>query len=352
MQFNEILDKDGVENISSVTNISIANLNFLGEEDFANLSRVKALGFLLILEREYKDIDVSSLRERVKVYFEEHKPADENVVMISQDRINDNGFSFFKWFIVALLLGGGLYFYTQGQLDGLVENIEDKKDFFDDNKALESNVTDEEAKNVSVDTSQSEPIAIATPIAPTQKKISLNGEMSKNELNSTISKGNSTHSGNKTESVVSKALSTPHVTAVTEAQQSAESVVQEVVADAKTVVAKTVKSVVNENSESEIMPLPAISTITVNPTRGMLWYGFINLDTKKRREFMKKVSTPFDIKGGRWLLVTGHGYVDIVSDLETIELADRNKHYFYIDSAEIRTLTKREFRSMNGRRGW
>ena len=84
----------------------------------------------------------------------------------------------------------------------------------------------------------------------------------------------------------------------------------------------------------------------------MLWYGFINLDTKKKREFMKKVSTPFDIKDGRWLLVTGHGYVDIVSDIETLELADRNKHYFYIDSHELRVLSKQEFRAMNGRRGW
>ena len=84
----------------------------------------------------------------------------------------------------------------------------------------------------------------------------------------------------------------------------------------------------------------------------MLWFGFINLDTKQRKEFMKKVSTPFDINDGRFLLVTGHGFVDIVSELKTVEVADRNKHYFYIDSKEIRALTQKEFRDMNGRRGW
>lgn len=346
MQFNEIVDKDGVEKVSSITNISVANLEYLVAEDFENLNRVKSLGFLLILEREYKDIDVSALRERVKLYFEEHKPADENVVMISQDRIGENGFSFFKWFIVFALLAGGYYFYAQGKLDGLVKNIEDKKDFFDDNKALESNVTDAEAKNVSVQRdNKAEPIAIATPIAPTEKKISLNGEMSKSDLNSTIITANeANNSQNGINSVVSKVLE------VSEAQKSAESVVQEVVEDAEVVVEQTVESVVSETET--VVAVSAISTITVNPTRGMLWYGFINLDTKKRREFMKKVSTPFDIKDGRWLLVTGHGYVDIVSDLETIELADRNKHYFYIDSTEIRTLSRKEFRAMNGRRGW
>ena len=67
---------------------------------------------------------------------------------------------------------------------------------------------------------------------------------------------------------------------------------------------------------------------------------------------MKKTSTPFDIEGARWLLVTGHGYVHIVSDINTIELADSKKHYFYIDSKEVKTLSRREFRKMNGRRGW
>jgi len=84
----------------------------------------------------------------------------------------------------------------------------------------------------------------------------------------------------------------------------------------------------------------------------MLWYGFINLDTKKRREFMKKVSTPFSINDGTWLLVTGHGYVDIVSDAKTIEKADNKKHYFYIDKSDIKEINKKEFRKLNGHRGW
>ena len=335
MQLNEIIDKEGVEKLSLLTNISIDNLNNLVEENFEKLTRVKSLGFLLILEREYKDIDVSSLRERVKVYFEENKPADENVVMISKDSIQGNNFSFFKWFIVLALLGGGWYLYTQGKLDGVLKNIEEKKDFFDDNKALESNVTEKEANNVVIESSNEEPITIATPVAPVEKKITLISTEHENEENASILEVNST------------------TVLTTEAEQSAESIVQEVIESAEEVVKKTVEEVVTaEANETTEAPVTAISTITINPTRGTLWFGFINLDSKKKREFMKKTSTPFDIKGGRWLLVTGHGYVDIVSDVSTIELADSKKHYFYIDSTEIKTLTKKEFRSMNGRRGW
>jgi len=333
MQFSEIMDKSGVEQVSSITNISIDNLNNLVEEKFEKLTRVKALGFLLILEREYKDIDISTLRERVKVYFEENKPLDENVVMISKDSVTGGyDFSFFKWFIVVALLGGGWYLYSQGNLDGIVKNIEEKKDFFDDSKALESNVTEQEAKNVLIGSSKEKLITIATPVAPAEKKITLISEEAKNDAKND-------ENGSKRR--------------ISEAEQSTESIVKEVVQSAEGVVKKTVEEVVSaESTKTEDTSAPTISTITINPTRGTLWFGFINLDTKKKREFMKKTSTPFDIKGARWLLVTGHGYVDIVSDVSTIELADSKKHYFYIDSREIKTLSKREFRKMNGRRGW
>jgi len=333
MQLNEIIDKGGVEKVSSITNISIDNLNNLAEERFENLTRVKSLGFLLILEREYRDdIDVTELRERVKDYFEEHKPADENVVMISKDSVDGTGgISFFKWFVVLALFIGGWLLFTQGKLDGVLKNIETKKDFFDDKKALDSNVTDSEAKNVIIETNNEEPVTIAMPIVPVEKKITLIGEEGKNDTNSS----NSTLISDKNGSL-----------------SSTESIVQEVINGADQVVAKTVNEVASEANESSSAPVASISTITINPTRGTLWFGFINIDTKKRREFMKKSSTPFDIKGGRWLLVTGHGYVDIVSDVSSIELADRKKHFFYIDSKEIKTLTKKEFRSMNGRRGW
>jgi hypothetical protein len=337
MQLNEMIDKSGVEQVSSITNISIDNLNNLAEENFEKLTRVKSLGFLLILEREYRnDIDVSQLRERVKSYFEEHKPADENVVMVSKDSVEGgNGVSIFKWSVVFLLFLGGWLLFTQGKLDGVLKNMEDKKDFFDDNRALESNVTDKEAKNVLIEISNKEPVTIAMPVAPVEKKISLIGEEAKNDENSTRLANKRDHNGSL--------------------EPTTESIVQEVVDSAEKVVEKTVEEVVSnahENKDNKAQNDASISTITINPTRGTLWFGFINIDTKKRREFMKKSSTPFDIKGGRWLLVTGHGYVDIVSDIESIELTDRKKHYFYIDTKEIKTLTKKEFRSMNGRRGW
>ncbi len=63
MDLNELIEKEGLESVSEKTNISIFNLNKLANEDFLELNRVKALGFLHILKREY-EIDTTKPRNR------------------------------------------------------------------------------------------------------------------------------------------------------------------------------------------------------------------------------------------------------------------------------------------------
>ena len=313
MQLNELIDSESIQKVSAKTNISIANLEYLVSENFEHLNRVKALGFLLILEREYKGMEVEGLRERIKLYFEEHQVSNENVISMGRESRREPNVSFFKWFVILGLLAGGYYLYTQGQLDEVLEKVEDKKDFFDDSKAVDANVSDADAKKIVIHDNGIKSITIETPTITT--------------INA------STEPETSTVAAVHEPL-----TATTEAV-----IVGNVASDSL---------IVSDVPEAESVATVTISTITINPTRGMLWYGFINVDTKKHVEFMKKRSTPFDLNNGRWLLVTGHGYVDIVSDGKTVKVADSRKHYFYIDSTDIKEISKKEFRSMNGRRGW
>jgi len=336
MLFSEIINEDGLETVASKTNISTVNLGYLLEEDFARLNRVKALGFLLILEREYKDdIDVTDLRDRIKKYYNEHRPVDDKVVMVPKNSVDERSFSFFKLFVILALVIGAYFLYTQGQLDSIIQNIEDKETFFDDKKALENNVTEEEANKVIVQASETEGVKIETVkiepiVAPKVASIDLN-----EEVNSSLEQ------------------STTEVLALnnTESNTSVEATVNEV-SEELAVNQTEISDTVEESTTTEETVATTITTVNVNPTRGMLWFGFINLDTKKRREFMKKVSTPFKLNDNRWLLVTGHGYLDVIADEKTIELADNKKHYFYIDKNEIKELSKSEFRDLNGNRGW
>jgi len=333
MLFNELIEQQGLEAVVSKTNISSINLEHLVHENFENLNRVKALGFLLILEREFKEIDVNELRQRIKLYYEENAPADDKVVMVAKDSTTGGSFSFFKLFIVTAILGGGYFLYTQGKLNAIIDNIEEKQDFFDDSKALESNSTTADAQKVVVGKSETDSIHIETPIAPKAEIIALNDDES-----------------NSTKTVTSKIQTVPTLTVNEDTNKSVESIVQEVTND---FLANEANSTMKKKEdETNTVTDTTITTVSINPTRGMLWYGFINLESKKRREFMKKVLTPFAINNGKWLLVTGHGYVDLISDSKTLEIADNKKHYFYIDSDDIREIDRTEFRELNGNRGW
>ncbi len=327
MQLNELIEQEGLSNISLKTTISQDNLRYLGDEDFEKLTRVKSLGFLLILEREYKDLELLDLRENIKLFFKDYQPDVANVIVMKKEPITSSGdgFSFFKWFIILGILFAAWYLYTQGNLDNLLKNIESKENAFDDTKSLESNISSQEAEKVSITADVKQPVTIEVPVAPTiEKTILLSSDDNVTD--------NSSIKTNATEQVVATGMNTD----VSNDQTN------------QSLMINSEENLDVENNTSAVL----ISTITINPTRGMLWFGFINVDTKQRKEFMKKVSTPFDIQGGRWLLVTGHGFVDVVSELKTIEVADRVKHYFYIDSKEIRELSKQEFRDMNGKRGW
>lgn len=326
MKLSELIEEEGVNKVSTKTTISVQNLNALANENFAKLNRVKALGFLVILEREYPEIEVEDIREKVKEHFEEEITIDENMVVLSREEPLNSGFPFFKWFVVLVLLSGGWYLYNQGELDGLLNNIEDKEEIFDDGKALESNSSDADAQKVVIEKSEEASVKIDTDVAP--------------KVNENIENQESNQSNETTQAVVKNVESKEPVTK--------KNINKMVVKSSATSVEVQADLPATENN----ITTGEIKTITINPTRGMLWFGFINMDTKKHKEFMKKVSTPFDLKGGRFLLVTGHGYLEIVSEIKTIKVADSHKHYFYIDSTEIRELTRHEFRDMNGKHGW
>ena len=328
MTLNELIERDGIAPISQLTNISVENLKFLSEDDFTKLNRVRALGFIKILERDY-DLDMEDLTFKIKAYFEENKlEAGNEVVVFSTDSRDNNGFGFFNWLLILGLLYALWYFYNDGLFDKSLTETSNKEVSLDDAEVLKSDVSEEEAKKVIVnggtksEIKKEEQPKETPPTALLVEKVP-NAEV---DLNDT------------------EVMPTTHVVKLEEV---------EVHIDIPKVVVPPVVEEVNETLVAqEEAPVELIYNLTINPTRGMLWYGFINIDTKERREFMNKVSTPFELNAGRWILVTGHGFVDIVSDLKTLEIADRKKHYFYIDSTEIREITKREFRNMNGRRGW
>ena len=330
MTLNELIERDGIESVSQLTNISVENLKFLSEEKFSKLNRVRALGFINILDRDY-DLELDDLTSKIKEYFKDSELEMGNeVVVLSSDSRDNNGFGFFYWLLILGLLYALWYVYNDGAIFDKSSGEDGNKTVsLNDAEVLKSDVSDEDAKRVIVNGGVKSEIKKDKSVKETTANQSL---ATKKVPNAEVDLNNT------------QVMPTAKIVKLEEV---------EIKIDTPKVVTPPVVEEVNETTDDEEEnKVKLIYNLTINPTRGMLWYGFINIDTKERREFMNKVSTPFELDGGRWILVTGHGFVDIVSDLKTLEIADRNKHYFYIDSTDIREITKREFREMNGRRGW
>ncbi len=76
MQLNEIIEENTLASISNRTRLSSENLEHLFKRDFTSFRKVQALGFISILEREYR-VDLSQLRAECLAYFEEDTPNEE-----------------------------------------------------------------------------------------------------------------------------------------------------------------------------------------------------------------------------------------------------------------------------------
>ena len=100
MQLNEILDENTVGAISAKTNIAEDNLEALIASEFDKINRVKTLGFISILEREYK-ADLSKLKEEAIAYYNAHSE-DGSVTLGLPMPEEKKGKS--KWFMLLVFL--------------------------------------------------------------------------------------------------------------------------------------------------------------------------------------------------------------------------------------------------------
>ena len=100
MQLNDILEEHSIAAISAKTNIAEDNIEALNASEFEKINRVKTLGFISILEREYK-ADLSKLKEEALAYYNTHVK-DTSVTLGLPLPEEKKGKS--KWFMLLVLL--------------------------------------------------------------------------------------------------------------------------------------------------------------------------------------------------------------------------------------------------------
>ena len=147
MQLNEILEENTIKGISQKTKISEDNLENLLAANFAALKKIKTLGFISILEREYK-ADLSALREEALAHYSEEKGEYGFTVVLPVDEEKKGKSKLFLFVVLALLGYASWYFFTQFDKKHLSELIP-----FMDEQMIETTEieTDEMKKEITVE---------------------------------------------------------------------------------------------------------------------------------------------------------------------------------------------------------
>ena len=112
MLLNEILKEDNIELISEKTKISKFNLEAISAAEFDKLRKVKSLGFISILEREYK-VELTALREQALEYYDKNSEIQKVTLTAPKNEEKSGSSKWFKFFILIVIAYTVWYFFTQ-----------------------------------------------------------------------------------------------------------------------------------------------------------------------------------------------------------------------------------------------
>lgn len=144
MQLNEILEEHTIKSISQKTKISEENLENLLGANFDVLKKIKTLGFISILEREYK-ADLSKLREEALAHYSGKADEKGFAVVLPVEEETKGKSKLFLFVVLALLGYASWYFFTQFDKKHLSELIP-----FMDEQMIETVVIETEEKKQDV----------------------------------------------------------------------------------------------------------------------------------------------------------------------------------------------------------
>jgi hypothetical protein len=113
MKINEIFEKNSPKEIFEKTTISEENIKILSEKNFKKLKKVRALGFISIFEREYKE-DLSHFRDEALAFYAEQGNIRERITLDAPIELENRSKSkLFLPVLLAILALASWYFFSQ-----------------------------------------------------------------------------------------------------------------------------------------------------------------------------------------------------------------------------------------------
>ncbi len=391
MQLNEVIEENSIATISKKTRISIENIEKLVQRDFSHMKRVKALGFISILEREF-GIEVEALKKECIAYFSDmpEEEFDARLTVSTSEPSERAGGLFSKILMLLILFGigyGAWYFLAvkEGSRDTnttlssttLVGTIVNQaKAWLGDSSSLESNETviagdgvwAKTEKNTTTempigDSVSEKSAADETNDSATEEQIIREVKQEQQEI---LSQASASRDMNIT---VTETTDTPEATISNIDTASGD------IAPSADALATEIPSMAQENTEEavtaieEVLPpqikektvkkLPKkvkktsgkIQIVTLHPLK-KVWVGYTDLGTMKRAAKVIEEDLDFDTASTSWILVAGHNAIHFVVKGKTTTPKKRDKNYFLIKNGKIKDISKEEFQKLNKSTVW
>jgi len=310
MHLNDILEKSSIKEMTLKTMISEENVEYLVAMEFNKLKKVKTLGFISILEREY-DIDLSAMRDEALEYYLNNREGRNYYVNKTIDTEEKKGKS--KLFLFILLAGfiyASWYFFTQFDKKHLHELIP-----FIGEETFENFKSDE---NIS----KEDKTIFALSIASIENEVK---ELEEKELEE--------KSQDKTlvETMVIDVEKDKTDNNISSSKEDANVSLEAISTEADTKISKEIV---------EILPI------------SRLWFGIIDIESKKRDHFSIAQPYSLDVTTQSWLVATSSASFSLKQGEEDKVFSDAKEHYFKVSKEEIKELSKEEYVEQGGWSQW
>ncbi len=392
MQLNEVIEENSLATISKRTRISVENIEKLVNRDFSDMKRVKALGFISILEREF-NLELSTLKTECIEYFSPYPDEEFDaklVVTVPESNEHRGGyFSKILMFLMLVAIGyGAWYFFTNNK-----ESFQENNTTTDSGTSFIGTIVDQ-AKVWLGNSNSLEDNNTEDPRQTTEGVWAQNNTETKSE--DTVGQTEEPGSIEKNDEKNDTALEEQIIRKVKEEQQalltkkqeenstdvlSIESLLAEdataaddapAVEPIENTLAVEVPSMVNETNADEIVAIeetkPKVEkkpkekkktekkvnkkkVVTLHPTK-KVWVGYTNLETMKRAAKVIEEDIDFDTGSGSWILVAGHNAFNFVIRGKTITPKKREKNYFLIKKGKVKSISQKEFQKLNKSTVW
>jgi len=387
MQLNEVIEENSLATISKRTRISVENIEKLVNRDFSGMKRVKALGFISILEREF-GIETDSLKTECIGYFSPYpdEEFDAKLVVTIPEAHETRGGQFSKFFMLLLLIAigyGAWYFMSNNRIGTADSNsttvtstsfvgsiVDQAKAWLGNSSSLDENPASSAPNSTGGVWAKSDNAEAATPLKenPTdtekqkdeqndsaveeqiikqvkeeQQEIIAQGKEADNAdiltIEGLLEEGNTDINNADDIPAVSGddalAVEVPSMADQTNADEIVA--VKETKEDAK-------KKVKEKRSKNK-------SLVVLHPTK-KIWVGYTDLTTMKRAARVIEEDIDFDTTESSWILVAGHNAFNFIIKGKTITPKKREKNYFLIEKGKAKAISQEEFQKLNKSKVW